>query len=206
MYYWAKLYADQLGDGDRYKHLRKAIAIHVLNFISVANAPKYVNKFVITNEETTLRHFEDLEIYTIELCKFSAQADENIKELLPRIKNGLDRWAVFLTKASHLDRNNLPKELDDPCIKKAIDVLTHTSLNKEEREQYEGHLKWMRIEESTLERAKEESKEEGRAEGLAKGLEREMKVRREIASDLLSQGMQIAVVCKITGLLKEELL
>ncbi len=201
LYYWAKLYADQLGNGDHYRQLRKAIAIHVLNFISVPNAPKYVNKFVITNEETQQRHFEDLEIYTIELCKFTDQAEESVNQLLPRIKNGLDRWAAFLTKASCLDRNNLPKELDDPCIKKAFDVLTHASLNKEERELYEGHLKWMRIEESTLERAKKEAKAEGLAEGKAEGM---VKAKMEIAKQLLREGMNREPICKITGLSKEQ--
>lgn len=203
LYYWAKLYGDQLGNGDTYEKLRKAIAIHVLNFISVPNAPHYLNKFIISNEETRQRHFEDLEIYTIELSKFSDQADENLNLMLPRIKTGLDRWIAFLTKASSLDRNNLPKELDDPCIKKAVDVLNNISLNTQERELYEGHLKWMRIEASTLEKAKLESKAEGRAEGEAKG---RAETKLEIAKQLLSEGLNRELICKITGSSIEDLL
>ncbi len=76
LYYWSKLYSDQLGQGDRYEKLRKAIAIHVLNFTSIPDAPRYYNRFIIANEDTGKRHFGDLEIYTIELSKFSEKADE----------------------------------------------------------------------------------------------------------------------------------
>ena len=44
LYYWAKLYSQQLTAGLGYKHLRKAIGIHVLNFISIANNPKYISE------------------------------------------------------------------------------------------------------------------------------------------------------------------
>ena len=134
LYYWSKLYTGQLIQGDGYEKLRKAIAIHVLNFTSIPESPKYFNRFVIANEETGKRHFKDLEIYTIGLSKFSSQADELLAQILPRIQTGLDRWATFLTKASSLDRNNLPKEMKDPCIQKAVDVLIHASLNDDERE------------------------------------------------------------------------
>ena len=200
LYYWAKLYADQLGNGDAYEKLRKAIAIHVLNFISVPNAPNYLNKFIISNEETCQRHFEDLEIYTIELSKFNNKAEENLSLMLPRIKTGLDRWIAFLTKASSLDRNNLPKELDDPCIKKAVDVLNNISLNAQEKELYEGHLKWMRTEASTLEKAKRESKAEGKAEATAKA------EKIAMGKKLFNRQIDIESVCEITGLAAEDLL
>jgi len=209
LYYWAKLYGDQISAGDPFKKLKKAIAIHILNFMSIPNAPKYCNRFIITNEETNLRYFNDLELYTIELSKFVGESDESLNKIVPRIKTGLDRWAAFLTKASKLNRNALPKELDDPYIKKAMDVLTHVSLNKEEREIYEGHLKWMRIEESTLQKIREEGLAEGKAEGLAEGLAagkaENYREKLDIARDLLNQGMDMKSVCKITKVLKEDI-
>ncbi|MCX6990011.1 MAG: Rpn family recombination-promoting nuclease/putative transposase [Chlamydiae bacterium] len=194
LYYWAKLYSQQLTAGLGYKHLRKAIGIHVLNFISIANNPKYINKFIISNEETKERYFADMELYTIELCKFTQDDNENLDSLLPRIKNGLDRWAAFLTKAYYLDRNNLPKELDDPCIKKAIDVLQIISFNKEERDFYEGHLKWLMIEESILDRVKADATAEGIKEGI-----------KIVARNLIASGTPVNVISEFTGLSKEEI-
>ena len=202
LYYWAKLYTEQLGESKGYKQLRKAIGIHVLNFISIANNPKYINKFIISNEETKERHFTDMELYTIELCKFTQDDNLNLDSLLPKIKNGLDRWVTFLTRAYCLDRNNLPKELDDPCIKKAIDVLDIISFNKEERDFYEGHLKWLRIEESILDRARTDAKEEGFQEGIEKGMEEGKKI---VARNLIASGMPVNVISECTGLSKEEI-
>lgn len=190
LFYWAKLYTDQFGRGDLFHKLRKAIGIHVLNFTSIPNNPKYSNKFIITNEETKQRHFHDLAIYTIELNKFSDTEDETLSQMLPRIKTGLDRWAAFLTRASSLDLKNLPKELGDPCIKKALDVLTHTSLNEEERELYEGHLKWIRIEASTLEKAQAAGKAEG---------------KKEAARNLVKLGVAITAISEACGLSEEEI-
>ena len=195
---WAKLYADQLKAGDPYNSLRRAIGIHVLNFTSVVDSPNYHNRFFITNQKTGLRFFKHLELHTIELNKFTHNADETINLILPRIKNGLDRWSAFLTRSSSLNKENLPKELEDPCIKKALEVLTNTCLNEEEREVYEGHLQWLRVEASALEKAKFEGKSEGRIEG-------EVKKAREIARNLLKSGIAISVVAAASGLSEEEI-
>ena len=190
----AKLYADQLKAGDPYTSLRRAIGIHVLNFSSVVDSPDYHNRFFITNPKTGLCFFKHLELHTIELNKFTHSADENINLILPRIKNGLDRWSAFLTRSSNLSLENLPKELEDPCIKKALEVLTNASLNEEEREAYEGRLQWLRIEASALEKAKSE----GRVEG-------EVKKAREIAHNLLRSGIAISIVTAASGLSEEEI-
>ena len=208
--YWAKLYADQLRTGDPFSKLRRAIAIHVLNFTSIPNTPDYYNKFYVSNAKTGLRFFDHLEIHTIELNKFTPKVDEPLSLMLPRIKNGLDRWATFLTKAPSLDRNNLPKELVDPFIKKALDVLTNTFLNDEERELYEGHLKWLRIEASALEKAEKKAeargKAEGRSEGKAEGrAEGKAEGKAEMARDLLNLGFPISAISKASGLSEEDI-
>ena len=195
---WAKLYADQLKAGDPYNSLRRAIGIHVLNFTSVVDSPDYHNRFFITNQKTGLRFFKHLELHTIELNKFTHAADEAINLILPRIKSGLDRWSAFLTRSSSLNKENLPKELEDPCIKKALEVLTNACLNEEEREVYEGHLQWLRVEASALEKAKSEGKAEGKAEG-------EVKKAREIAYNLLKSGIAISIITAASGLSEEEI-
>ncbi len=40
LYYWAKLYCDQLGASDSFSKLRKAIGIHVINFGKRSQCPK----------------------------------------------------------------------------------------------------------------------------------------------------------------------
>ena len=200
--YWAKVYTDQLKTSDPYNKLRKVVGIHVLNFTSILETNEYHNKFFITNEKTGQRFFKHLEIHTIELNKFSPKADETLSAILPRIKTGLDRWATFLTKSGALDRNTLPKEMVDPCIKKALDVLTNVSLNEQERELYEGHLKWLRVEASALEKAEKQAEARGEARGEAIG---QAKAITEMAKKLLKRGYSVKEVSEDTGLSLEEL-
>ena len=60
LYYWAKLYTDQLKEGKDYSKLSKAIGIHILNFISITQNQKYHNVFHITEKETGMKYFENL--------------------------------------------------------------------------------------------------------------------------------------------------
>jgi predicted transposase/invertase (TIGR01784 family) len=67
LYYWAKLYTEQLVAGDDYASLSKAIGIHILNFVSITDSDRYHNCFHITEKETGERYFTDFELHTIEL-------------------------------------------------------------------------------------------------------------------------------------------
>jgi len=234
LFYWAKLYADQIRAGDDYSTLGTAVGIHILNFDCIPNNEKYSNKWCITEADSGQHYFHDFSIYTIELNKFTKQTNEDLHHMLPRITTSLDRWSTFLTKASYLDGNNLPKEMNDPCIKKALDVLTVTSLNDEEREIYEGHLNWLRIEASTIKKVETKARAEGeaigrvegeaigRAEGKAIGraegeaigkaegeaigrAEGEIKARTEMARHLLKNGVSVLLVAAASGLSEEHI-
>ena len=71
LYYWAKLYTEQLRVAEDYSLLSKAIGIHILNFTSIPSVNKYHNVFHIREKESALLYFKDLELHTIELKKFS---------------------------------------------------------------------------------------------------------------------------------------
>ena len=203
LYYWAKVYTDQLGTGEPYENLKKTIGIHILNFVSIPAAPDYHNTFFITNKASGKRYPKNLELITIELSKFTSQTNENLTQILPRIKTGLDRWAAFLTKAANLiSQKTIPEELNDPLIQKAVNVLINTSLNSDEREMYEDHLKWLRIEASALKKAEKVGEERGKAIAEAKAKAENIK----IAKELLNQGMSIELVCNIIKISKEEIL
>lgn len=69
LYYWARLYTEQLSAACEYSSLSKAIGIHILNFTSILGTDNYHNVFHITEAETGLRYFKDLELHTIEFKK-----------------------------------------------------------------------------------------------------------------------------------------
>ena len=59
LYYWAKLYTEQLKVAADYSTLSKAIGIHILNFISIPSVEKYHNVFHITEKDSGLLYFKD---------------------------------------------------------------------------------------------------------------------------------------------------
>ena len=204
LFYWGKAYTQQLSEGMGYCELNKTIGIHILNFISIPETKEYHNTFRPFAKESNVHYFKDMELHTIELSKIEDQikgekldeADE-LRLLLSKIRTSLDRWVAFLTRHNLLNKDNLPKGLKDPQLKKALEVIEVMNLSDEERDAYEAHLKWLRIEASTLKKAKrdarEEGKNEGKKEGIVIGVER-------VVRNMLSQGMHIKVIAKSTGL------
>ncbi len=186
LYYWAKLYTEQLKVAEDYSTLSKAIGIHILNFTSITSVEKYHNVFHIVEKDSGILYFKDLELHTIELKKFSSNSNEGLSDLIVKIKNSLDMWAAFLTRNDLFNLYNLPQELNDVNLKKAITVLEVMNFSLEEREAYEEHLKWLRIEANTLKKARTEAK-------------------KEVALGLLAEGFDINFIMKITKLSIEEI-
>ncbi len=82
LYYWAKLYTERLQVAEDYSKLSKAIGIHILNFTSIPEVQKYHNVFTVTEQETGVPYFTDLELHTIELKKFSSDSDEELSDIV----------------------------------------------------------------------------------------------------------------------------
>ena len=194
LYYWARLYTEQLKEKEDYSTLEKVIGIHILNFTSILEAKKYHNVFRIIEKETGLEYFNELELHTIELKKFTDKLGKEFEDIGSKIQNSLDLWSAFLTRNDLLSKAKLPQSLDDAPVKKAIEVLSVMNFTDEEREAYEDHLKWLRIEANSLKKAEEKGREEG-----------EKNKSLEIATALLKQGLPVSQISEATGLSAEEL-
>ncbi len=194
LYYWGKLYTEQLKTSEDYSKLNKTIGIHILNFTSITGTERYHHAFHLVDEKTGLRYFKDIELHTIELNKFTKGQDEDLSSLVAKIKSALDIWIAFLTRNDLLDPANLPTALNNPSLKKALTVLEVMNFSPTEREAYEEHLKWFRIEANTLKKAEAKAREEGKAEGKA-----------EMAKEMLVDNEPIAKIIKYTGLTFEQI-
>jgi predicted transposase/invertase (TIGR01784 family) len=131
LYSWARVYANQIGSGEQYnKNLHKTIAIHILNFTFINYKKtdgwiklipqKYHHRFVLSDKETNIEVFKDLEIHIIELNKFDGIKDDDLNLIMPKVKDMLDSWVVVLTKYNLLDIKNLPEKINTPEIKKSL--------------------------------------------------------------------------------------
>lgn len=214
LYYWAKLYTEQLAQSVDYSCLRKTIGIHILNFVSIPDTEKYHNVFQLEEKETGLYYFKDIELHTIELRKFEESTNTNlidndpVANMLSKVKTSLDAWVTFLTKHDLLTGNNLPAELElqQSAIRKALDVLNIMNFSSSEREEYEAHLKWLRTEASGIKKAEEKSFAKGLETGIEQGIEKGKKdSAKRIAKDLLVQKVSIEVISSSTGLTEEEI-
>lgn len=205
LYYWAKLYTEQLQASQEYSSLSKAIGIHILNFTSIPDIVKYHNVFHIAEKDSGLLYFKDLELHTIELNKFTNNPKEGLADILKKVVNSLDMWSAFLTRHDLLNKDSLPKELDNASLKKALTVLDVMNFTKEERDAYEDHLKWLRIEANTLKKVEAQAEARGIQIGETRGetrgkAEGEIKKAIAIAKNLLKENAKIEYVAKVTGL------
>ena len=200
LYYWAKLYTQQLAPKGFYKTLKKTIGIHILNFTSIPFVEAYHNTFHLQPDSgEKLEYFRDIELHTIELNKFGKEScvdseTEELRLLLPQIKTALDRWTAFISRFYLFKGDSLPQEMESPEIKKALESLEEIRFTDEEREIYESQLKWFRDESSALDKKGEVSFQLGREEG-----------KEEVAQMCFRQGMSIEQISILTGFSPEKL-
>ena len=191
LYYWSKMYSEQIQNRDNYSKLERTVCINILNFKYLKN-DKYHNAYrlkeITSNEELT-----DLqEIHFIELPKFDEIGNkeyvENVEEM-----DALEKWLEFLVEPESNIVRQL--ELNNEEIKLAKSELYRLSMDSKEREQYNMREKAIYDRISALENAESKGKVEGK-------IEREL----ELVKASLKQGLEISLISKITDLNEEEIL
>lgn len=160
LYYWSKLYEEQLSEGDRYDKLSRTVCINILDFKYLKNDRfhnGYRLKEIETNEELT-----DLqEIHFIEIPKLKRfESTEEIVDLL-------EGWVEFLRDPESEVIRKL--EMSNKEIREAKDELYRLSRNSKERELSYLREKSLRDEISALANAKEKGLKEGLKQGLFEG-------------------------------------
>ena len=160
LYYWSKLYEEQLEEGDRYDKLCRTVCINILDFKYLKNDRfhnGYRLKEIETNEELTNLQ----EIHFIEIPKLKKfESTEEIVDLL-------EGWVEFLRDPESEVIRKL--EMSNKEIREAKDELYRLSRNSKERELYYLREKSLRDEISALANAKEKGLKEGLKQGLFEG-------------------------------------
>ncbi|GAA6309528.1 Rpn family recombination-promoting nuclease/putative transposase [Intestinibacter bartlettii] len=177
LYYWSKLYSEQLNEGEDYSLLKRTICINILNFKYLKTRmfhSVYRMKEIHTNEE--LSDIE--EIHFIEIPKLEDGSDE---------KDMLVAWIEFLKNPESEKVRSLEMSVDE--IREAKDELIKMSNDDTQRELYEMRAKTLRDKISALNEA-------GR-KGIKKG---EKNKAIEIAKSLINLGLDKESIAKSTGL------
>ena len=201
LFYWSKLYSDQLNEGEDYSVLKRTICINILNFKYLKTRKfhsGYRLKEIYSNEELT----DVAEIHFIEIPKLEEGTDE---------KDMLVAWIEFLKNPESEKVRSLEMSIDE--IREAKDELIRMSNDDTQRELYEMRAKTLKDKISALNEAERKGIKKGRQEGIKEGLQKGIKEGLqkgiqegekskaiEIAKSLINIGLDKETISKSTGL------
>ena len=185
LFYWSKLYSEQLNEGEDYSVLKRTICINILNFKYLKTRKfhsGYRLKEIYSNEELT----DVAEIHFIEIPKLEEGTDE---------KDMLVAWIEFLKNPESEKVRSLEMSIDE--IREAKDELIRMSNDDTQRELYEMRAKTLKDKISALNEAERKGIKKGRQEGIKEG---EKSKAIEIAKSLINKGLDKETISKSTGL------
>jgi len=161
MFYWSKLYTEQLPAGRDYSLLQPTISVCFVDG-TILPGKEYHSRFGLIDRATGAVFTEDLDIHLFELAKFNKGAEE--------LESEIDQWLYFLKHGETLDEKALPATIDDEAIRQAVEELMVLSKRDLEREIYEGREKLRRDENARMRHALQQGRSEGEAAGIEKGM------------------------------------
>ena len=186
VFYWSKIYTDELKRGQVYEDLKQTITINILNF-DLFDCEEACSSFKLL--ETT-RHevlTDKCSILFFELTKVNNKVDSTDRKKL---------W-LQLINAETEEELEMLNETGVPEIQKAVVILHEMSLDEEVREMARLREKWILDETSALRNARKMGEREGEEKGRKEG-RKEMET--EIVAKLRDSGMTEEQIHKILDL------
>lgn len=171
LFYWSKLYAKDLREGESYKKLKQTISINILDY-KMFDCEECHSVFM-------LREMERGELLT-DKCRFDFLELPKAESDSRQIKK-LKRWLKFFNVKSE-EEAEMITQADDRVMNKAVFILKKMSADEKLREAARIRERALHDEASYLEdaraegiregmmRGRAEGKAEGRAEGKAEGI------------------------------------
>lgn len=182
LYYWARLFEDQLHASDDYRELCPTVSVCICDFTLFPQTKRHHLTFRLTQTQERIDFSDRMELHTLELEKFLAGETS--------LDSELDCWLYFLRNAPALEQDSLPPQLKRPVFAQALGVLEMIQQNRHEHELYEARLKAQLDEnarrnivamyEQEIKERVAKGRDEGRVEGLrgqVQLLERFLKLR-----------------------------
>ena len=133
LFYWAKLYTEQLSEGEDYAELRPTISVLVVDDILFPELAGPHHRFRLCEESRGTVFSDQIELHVLELPKFAKRLSD--------LADDLDKWLFFLRHAATLDINHWPLELSASPWQRAGKELTMLAQTDIEREKYEARRK-----------------------------------------------------------------
>ena len=203
LYYWAKVFSDQLGKAQKYGELRRTIGIHILNFNHLKEMDNYRNRFQILNideKEKTFYGMDFLQLYFIELTKFPKSKNKE--------NDALKDWLNLFCNPDKALQNT--DKIKTGEVREAIEKLGTMKLTGEEKELFLAREKWEIEHGNMLAQMKERGRKMGVEEGIKKGREEgiatgQRQAAIKLAKSLKEDGMSPEKIASLTSLTKDEI-
>jgi predicted transposase/invertase (TIGR01784 family) len=189
IYYWAKIYEEQLTEAQPYNRLYPVICVNILtqNHTKLIHKSFY-NQYSIRNNDDSGHTISDrLSIHFIELPKFEELWVEN---------SDRNNWLTFMKD---------PKEVmmhtnHNPHIEKAVQKLEWLSQDPDQRAVYEARQKTLRDRLSEMDYALSQGLEKGREEGREEGREQGREEQKiQTAKAFMKKSVSLDVIADALG-------
>lgn len=174
-YYGAKLYQQQLHEGEDYLALMPTISISFLDDVLFPLVTDHHLRFRLLEEKHHFPFVDDIEFHILELPKFANHVTE--------LTSGLDIWLYFLRHGAKIDVDAVPLPMQQPMVLRALEELRMMKQTDLERERYESRRKAQLDYNTGLKVARLEGREEGREKGREEGREEGL-IRGEVIGEI----------------------
>ena len=186
LYYWAKTYAETIGEGESYDSLKKTIVVNIMSYNAINESEKLHTHFKLIEREENFTLTEDLQIHYLELPKLPE--DKEIEEL-----EGVELWVAFFRETGKEGNEEKLEKLKErsEVMTKAMKSLETVSSDEKMLEAYRAREKARMDELAKIAYAKKQG---------------EIEKAKQIAEEMFKLGIDIGVIEKSTKLALEELI
>ena len=195
IFYWAKMYTENLKASEVYTKLPKCITINIVGEGFDLNSLIH-SEYNVVEKHLNDRLSDELEIHFLNLARVKEQ-DENTES--DEKKKKLYSWLKFIETDDTEVRKMLAQE--SPMMAKANATIEVMEMDPKERWLYENRMKYEHDKASW----KHVGYQEGIEQGISQGIERgSYQTKLETAKLMRMHNYPIAEICTISGLSKEE--
>ena len=159
LFYWAKLYSDDLDSGEDYSALSQTICVNIINF-NLFDCENYHSHFMLKEKERDEIMTDKLAIHFFELKKVGKY----------KRNKRMEDWLTLINAETEGDLMALQQNTSIPEIQKTIVILREMSADEKIREEARRREKRLHDEATVLNHARKEGIEEGIEKGRAEGI------------------------------------
>ncbi len=161
LYYWSKIYSEQLKKGQEYELLNPTITINLMNFKYFAQYDTFYNAYHIRNDKTGDILTDDLEMHFIELPKFKIS---DIKKLRKD-----EKWIAYFSH-NCTDEQREEIAMSEPAIKQALQYEDYFTQDEKLRRLYDIQEKATRDYISSMSSVRRDERRKAKREDVINGL------------------------------------